>query len=246
MEHFKILLKPLIKFYSINNNLNKLLLILFFKKYKYSKNLKFQNIFKNSIQETKISLRLIDWFVTNYCKKHTILINKDNNNKNEIINIYQSYKSNLKAFSKQYFDPFRRNKKIYLVFNINNNLDIINDLNISNDLYNNKIEIIDKSNINNNYNIIETTIGQLNFFKWIIENNIYEYICIHKKIIENDMILIQKENIKKKNDKNNLIYKNIKNSDGSIKIVTRKKRVELSKSKLNNISLIQEKRIVYF
>ena len=60
------------------------------------------------------------------------------------------------------------------------------------------------------------------------------------------MILIQKENIKKKNDKNNLIYKNIKNSDGSIKIVTRKKRVELSKSKLNNISLIQEKRIVYF
>jgi len=241
MDHSKILLKPLIEFYSNHNNLNKLLLILFFKKYKKNKNSLIQNIFKNSIQDTKISLRLIDWFVTNYCKKNTILIdiiNKKNNN-NEIINIYQSYKSNLKAFSKQYFDPFRRNKKIFFIFNINsNNFNIIKN-----------IDILNNTEINNNIkkeNIIETTIGQLNFFKWIIENNIYEYICIHKKIIENDMILIQKENIKKKNDKNNLIYKNIKNSDGSIKIVTRKKRVELSKSKLNNISLIQEKRIVYF
>ena len=241
MDHSKILLKPLIEFYSNHNNLNKLLLILSFKKYKKNKNSLIQNIFKNSIQDTKISLRLIDWFVTNYCKKNTILIdiiNKKNNN-NEIINIYQSYKSNLKAFSKQYFDPFRRNKKIFFIFNINsNNFNIIKN-----------IDILNNTEINNNIkkeNIIETTIGQLNFFKWIIENNIYEYICIHKKIIENDMILIQKENIKKKNDKNNLIYKNIKNSDGSIKIVTRKKRVELSKSKLNNISLIQEKRIVYF
>jgi hypothetical protein len=241
MDHTRVLLKPLIKFYSNSNNLNKLLLILFFKKYKKNKNSIIQNIFKNSIQNTKISLRLIDWFVTNYCKKNTILIdiiNKKTNN-NEIINIYQSYKSNLKAFSKQYFDPFRRNKKIFFIFNINsNNFNIIKN-----------IDILNNTEINNNIkkeNIIETTIGQLNFFKWIIENNIYEYICIHKKIIENDMILIQKENIKKKNDKNNLIYKNIKNSDGSIKIVTRKKRVELSKSKLNNISLIQEKRIVYF
>lgn len=241
MDHSKILLKPLIEFYSNHNNLNKLLLILFFKKYKKNKNSLIQNIFKNSIQDTKISLRLIDWFVTNYCKKNTIIINIINKktNNNEIINIYQSYKSNLKAFSKQYFDPFRRNKKIFFIFNINsNNFNIINN-----------IDILNNTEINNNIkkeNIIETTIGQLNFFKWIIENNIYEYICIHKKIIENDMILIQKENIKKKNDKNNLIYKNIKNSDGSIKIVTRKKRVELSKSKLNNISLIQEKRIVYF
>jgi hypothetical protein len=241
MDHSKILLKPLIEFYSNHNNLNKLLLILFFKKYKKNKNNLIQNIFKNSIQDTKISLRLIDWFVTNYCKKNTIIINIINKktNNNEIINIYQSYKSNLKAFSKQYFDPFRRNKKIFFIFNINsNNFNIIKN-----------IDILNNTELNNNIkkeNIIETTIGQLNFFKWIIENNIYEYICIHKKIIENDMILIQKENIKKKNDKNNLIYKNIKNSDGSIKIVTRKKRVELSKSKLNNISLIQEKRIVYF
>jgi hypothetical protein len=230
MGHTKILLKPLTEFYSNNCNLNKLLLILSFKKYKKNKNTIIQDIFENTIQNTKISLRLIDWFVTNYCKKNTILINNTKNN--EIINIYQSYKSNLKAFSKQYFDPFRRNKKIFFIFN-SNKFNIIKNI----EILNNKIKT---------ENIIETTIGQLNFFKWIIENNIYEYICIHKKIIENDMIFIQKENIKKKNDKNNLIYKNIKNSDGSTKIVTRKKRVELSKSKLNNISLIQEKRIVYF
>ena len=34
---------------------------------------------------------------------------------------------------------------------------------------------------------IETTIGQLNFFKWAISNLIIEYINIHKNEIEEDM-----------------------------------------------------------
>ena len=36
-------------------------------------------------------------------------------------------------------------------------------------------------------NFIETTIGQLNFFKWAIENKVLEYIELHYDIIENDM-----------------------------------------------------------
>ena len=69
------------------------------------------NMFKKS-KDKKISLRLIDWFVTNYCKKNKIIIEKNINNKKEFINIYNSYKSNLRAFSKQLFDPFRRNNQI--------------------------------------------------------------------------------------------------------------------------------------
>ena len=34
---------------------------------------------------------------------------------------------------------------------------------------------------------VETTIGQLNFFKWCIENSILEYIQQHYNDIENDM-----------------------------------------------------------
>ena len=38
-----------------------------------------------------------------------------------------------------------------------------------------------------NENSMETTIGQLNFFKWAIENNIIRYIETNYQTIENDM-----------------------------------------------------------
>ena len=60
------------------------------------------------------------------------------------------------------------------------------------------------------------------------------------------MINSQKENNIKKLDKKNLITKVVKNKDGSEKIVTRKKRNELSKSKSNNLHLAKGTRTVYF
>ena len=60
------------------------------------------------------------------------------------------------------------------------------------------------------------------------------------------MVNSQKENNIKKLDKKNLITKVVKNKDGSEKIVTRKKRNELSKSKSNNLHLFKEARVVYF
>ena len=58
--------------------------------------------------EGDLSLRLIDWFVTNYAKKHhvTYLLNSQ-----EFI-VYLNYKSQLKAFSKKLFDPFCRHERI--------------------------------------------------------------------------------------------------------------------------------------
>lgn len=44
-----------------------------------------------------------------------------------------------------------------------------------------------------NNGIIETTIGQLHFFKWLIENNIIQYIKEHYKEIEDDMIVRNKK-----------------------------------------------------
>jgi hypothetical protein len=59
--------------------------------------------------KSKISLRLIDWFVTNYSKKYNVTyVNK---NQKHII-VYLSYKSHLKAYSKKMFDPFCRWKRI--------------------------------------------------------------------------------------------------------------------------------------
>lgn len=55
-----------------------------------------------------ISLRLIDWFVTNYAKRHTIgyILN------GQEFMVYMSYKSQLKAYSKKLFDPFCRRERI--------------------------------------------------------------------------------------------------------------------------------------
>lgn len=55
-----------------------------------------------------LSLRLIDWFVTNYCRRHFVSYPL---NGHEFL-VYVSYKSQLKAYSKQYFDPNCRRERI--------------------------------------------------------------------------------------------------------------------------------------
>ena len=55
-----------------------------------------------------ISLRLIDWFVTNYAKRHTVGYVLGG----QEFMVYMSYKSQLKAYSKKLFDPFCRRERI--------------------------------------------------------------------------------------------------------------------------------------
>lgn len=58
--------------------------------------------------ESEISLRLIDWFVTNYSKAHStayILTGQE-------FVVYMNYKNQLKAYSKKLFDPFCRRERI--------------------------------------------------------------------------------------------------------------------------------------
>lgn len=130
-----------------------------------------------------ISLRILDFFVTNYAKNNNIKINNNLLN----YNVYQDYKNKLKSYNKRFFDPFCRiNKK-----NITNKIAFKYD----------------------NYNIIITTIGQLNFFRWILKNNILEYIIKEIDIINLDMSLFTKnknKNIKKNKEilSNNSLCKN--------------------------------------
>ena len=146
----------------------------------------------------KMSLRLIDWFITNYSKKYNIYyliyensdgIRSFNKDKKLIqnINVFLSYKSQLKAYSKKKFDPFCRRERINFHFK--------------------------------NNEIIETTIGQLNFFRWAFENLVIDFIHNHKGEIEDDM---------------NTCLKEIKNTH--IKTGERKKRQELSLSATRGLS----------
>lgn len=161
-----------------------------------------------------ISLRLIDWFVTNYSKKFNIVITKQLNMNIVHFNVYLSYRSQLKAYSKQLFDPFRRRDRISFLYDNNRHL--------------------------------ETTIGQLNFFRWILQNNILEYITQNIAHIEKDMIKTQKENVKNKSDEHNIKVKEVHGNDGTVIVQKRKKRIQLSKSSMKNMNIISGHRVINF
>jgi hypothetical protein len=126
--------------------------------------------------KSKISLRLIDWFVTNYSKKFNVVYNKNNYDItkqkikkedcsfNDFFIVYNDYKSQLKEVSKKHFDPFCRRQRIHFYYT--------------------------------KEKFILTTVGQLNFFKWAIENNILHYIEENIKDIESDMNFNTKGNKK--------------------------------------------------
>ena len=138
--------------------------------------------------ESKISLRIVDWFATNYAKKnYTTYVIEGNNERR--FKVYVDYKLKLKAYSKKRFDPFCRWDRISVPYK--------------------------------NGTFIETTIGQLNFFKWALENKVIDYLEEHYETIENDM-----------NSRNSTSKRKETITDNS---KTRKKREELSVSASKSI-----------
>jgi hypothetical protein len=163
-----LLMQSLINFFSIRENLDQIIPII--------------------MGKSNISLRILDWFVTNYSKKnninYTVSLNEEKK-KNFIV--YLDYKSQLKAYSKRQFDPFCRRERISFIDHDNH-------------------ELI-------------TTVGQLNFFRWSLENNILSYVQDNYEDIETDMNSSLKNLYKKK--------------DGD---KSRRKRTELSVSATKTVN----------
>ena len=121
-------------------------------------------------QNNPLSLRLIEWLVTNYSKKYNIIYPLFKNNGDiQYFNIYLDYKNQLKAYSKKFFDPFCRQKRI-----------IIDCESFLWKEYDDSV-VLDKKDY------IITTVGQLNFFRWFLENKIFDYAILNIKLIDFDM-----------------------------------------------------------
>lgn len=195
-----LLMSSLTKFYSVKHNINRIVPII--------------------TSDSDISLRLIDWFVTNFSKKRQTIITRKDGNNIVHFNVYLSYRSQLKAYSKQLFDPFRRRDRITFVY--------------------------DRDIKTGEARSVETTIGQLNFFRWVLQNNIMDYVITHRDVIEQDMVSTQKENQTKKLDSDNMRVKIVKTENGKTITQQRKKRNELSKSFIKNMNHYTGSRTISF
>ena len=171
-----LILKNLLVYYKENDNLDNMLRII------------------NG--ESKISLRIVDWFTTNYAKKYYTVYNLPSSGKR--FKVYVDYKLKLRSYSKRKFDPFCRWERINIPYK------------------------------GEHLTFIQTTIGQLNFFKWAFENQIIKYIEENYADIEKDM-----------NTRNSMSKKNRHDlpvsSSSSSNQKTRKKREELSISATKTI-----------
>ena len=150
--------------------------------------------------ESRVSLRIVDWFSTNYAKKYFTVYSVQRGDDMVRFKVYQDYKLRLKAYSKKRFDPFCRWDRINIPYK--------------------------------DGSYIQTTIGQLNFFKWALENKVIDYINENYGIIEQDM---NSRNSTSKR-KNSPVNKNR----------TRKKREELSVSAVKSIKKENVEIIVRF
>ena len=106
----------------------------------------------------KLSIRMVNWFVTNYAKQYFTVYDVPSTKEGEPARrffVWTNYKSTEDSYSKQMFDPYCRQERILIPYG--------------------------------NQNRIETTIGQLHFFKWAILNKVLDYIVQHFDAIEKDM-----------------------------------------------------------
>ena len=118
-------------------------------------------------KESNISLRIIDYLCTNYAKHKDVVYFIGN--RKAPFNLYLDYRSQLKAYSKLQFDPFKRHARI--IISVPTNLVSTGKL--------------------------ETTVAQLNFFRWLIDCKVLEYLEIEEnyKNIDKHMSQSSKKNV---------------------------------------------------
>jgi len=143
----------------------------------YSDNKNFTKFSDIVLFKTKyLPLRLIDWFVTNYVKKNKVeyYITRFNGTV-ELFNVYISYKTYLKTYKKRAFDPFCRGETVTLT--------------------------CDYKGLHKNIQFV-TSIKQLRFFKWCIENFVTEYMESHLDTIYADMLSNCSKSVKSQDSAN--------------------------------------------
>lgn len=152
-------------------------------------------------QTSRVSIRLMDWLLTNYSKEKKIVYQYNNGKIKRMFDIHNEYQTTLSGYGRPLFDPFRRHDRVFFT---------IND-----DTY-------------------ETTLGQLNFWKWSDKYKVFDYCLKNADKIDNHMAEVHAENDEKKRKR--------KESGKTDKM----KRRNLTKLPKNKCFLFIEEEIVNF
>lgn len=145
----------------------------------FASNRKYLDTMLEIIQgESEISIRILDYFVSNYSRKNSTFYCIKVNGRQSYFHVNNEYKNQLNGYSKRYFDSFCRKKSKKVIYSYQ-----------------------DETNKKNKI-IFLTSIGQLNFFQWALRNKVIVYVERHLSEIENDMKeFIRQNKIKKANRK---------------------------------------------
>jgi len=114
----------------------------------YKKSNNMKILHKHITKSATVSLRVFDFLCTKYVKNKNVIYYIEKHGKKHPFNLSVAYKAQLKAYSKLQFDPFKRHNRIEI----------------------NCIHCKDGK--------LVTTIGQLNFFKFAIENKLTDWIDV--------------------------------------------------------------------
>lgn len=145
-----------------------------------------------SKQKTIISLREMDYTVTNYSNNNKVSYKLKNGSN---FNMYLDYKCQLRGYSKKNFDPFCRRQRIYIDFE-SKTPKFLEDKEI--DEYKLKEDGL------------VTTIGQLAFFRWAILNEVVDFCFNNKEKIDDEMEKMDKKKNEGKISENDKDVKSVK------------------------------------
>jgi hypothetical protein len=111
-------------------------------------------------QQFSISLRLLDYTMTNWAKKTRVMVEMNTAKGKSPWNLFSLYKDWLRFYRRRGFDPFRRRERVFFWRTLEDG----------------------------SRERLDTTVAQLNFIRWAQKYGILDYVSQHKDEIEDDMM----------------------------------------------------------
>lgn len=163
-----------------------------------------------SNRSTVVSLRVLDWLVTNYVTSQSVPGESDVK-RSERLNLFFNYTRNLDSYTKVWFDPFARKAPEKGSFKV---------------WFNTETCVIEANDTPAPEGFVSTTLGQLNFFRVAIEEGIISFTFENHEALQTHMLEGLSQRKKSKANGRKDVYAPVDADDVSFECVECVERVE--------------------